>query len=84
MGLPNRKCMADCPPWGYCATEVTAEQFMDGVCGSKNGIHGYDGYVTQKEIDQRLRAHGMGHLVDRQKELAAQDAAASEEQEQGA
>lgn len=48
--------------WGFCATPVTAEQFVDGGCG---GIHGHDGYITQKQLDQELRERGLAELVDR-------------------
>lgn len=56
------RCMAPCPPWGFCATPVTMEQFVDGGCG---GIHGHDGYVTNKQIKQEAREHDLAHLADR-------------------
>jgi len=55
------RCMAP-TPWGFCATPVTTEQFADGGCG---GIHGHDGYITQKQINQEMREHDLAHLVDR-------------------
>jgi hypothetical protein len=61
--------MYPCPPWGFCATPVTVEQFVDGRCGSRNGIHGYDGYVTNKGLKRDLRAQGLDDLADRLDQL---------------
>lgn len=63
------RCMTPCPPWGCCATPVTTEQFVNGVCGSPNGIHGYDGYVTRRQMVQELREHGLVELVGRLREF---------------
>lgn len=71
----TRRCMARCPPWGFCATRVTPEQFAEGVCGSPNGIHGYDGYVTYKQIQQELREHGLMDLADRLAWMTASEGA---------
>jgi hypothetical protein len=45
------QCLHPCPPWGFCATEVTPEQAIRGMCGSKNGVHGYDGYVKDSTLE---------------------------------
>lgn len=54
--------MRPCPPWGFCASVVTPEQFVDGGC---SGTHGYDGYVTRKQMEQEAREHGLAELVER-------------------
>lgn len=58
-------------PWGFCATEVTVEQFVEGGC---DGPHGYDGYVTQKQLDQEMRERGLAELVDRLAEFTRGEA----------
>lgn len=60
------RCMHHCPPWGYCATPVTLEQFVDGGCG---GIHGYDGYVAAKHMTDGLHERGLADLVERLNEI---------------
>lgn len=49
-GSRTMLCLNPCPPWGFCATPVTPAQAIRRVCGSKNGIHGYDGYVKDSTL----------------------------------